>query len=153
MTSVSNYFQHLQINPSNEQLARFESANTDNGINWVTYDKEGYLFWAASTIKILLATNTLGEAWNQVLLFLEGGGFEDTDDLVFRGEVYRYSRENYEKEIDNLVYKPKKGDGIYQCRRCKSTKVDSQAVQLRSGDEPSTIFARCEQCGYRWRDS
>lgn len=39
---------------------------------------------------------------------------------------------------------------MYQCKRCKSRKCIYMEQQVRSADEPSTIFVTCLSCGKRW---
>lgn len=39
---------------------------------------------------------------------------------------------------------------VYVCRRCKSRKCTYEAVQIRSSDEPMTIFVNCLSCGKNW---
>jgi DNA-directed RNA polymerase subunit M/transcription elongation factor TFIIS len=39
---------------------------------------------------------------------------------------------------------------VYVCRRCKSRKCTYEAVQIRSSDEPMTIFVNCLNCGKNW---
>lgn len=39
---------------------------------------------------------------------------------------------------------------VYLCRRCKSRKCTYEAVQIRSSDEPMTIFVNCLNCGKNW---
>jgi DNA-directed RNA polymerase subunit M/transcription elongation factor TFIIS len=39
---------------------------------------------------------------------------------------------------------------VYVCRRCKSRKCTYEAVQIRSSDEPMTIFINCLSCGKNW---
>lgn len=39
---------------------------------------------------------------------------------------------------------------VYICRRCKSRKCTYEAVQIRSSDEPMTIFVNCLNCGKNW---
>lgn len=41
--------------------------------------------------------------------------------------------------------------GISKCRYCPSTELVFALKQLRSGDEPATIFIRCVMCGKQWR--
>ena len=51
------------------------------------------------------------------------------------------------------VVESKKGSGpssFIKCRRCGSGDVDTDAKQLRSADEPMTVFASCNKCGNRW---
>lgn len=38
-----------------------------------------------------------------------------------------------------------------QCKKCKSSAVDTEQKQTRSADEPMTIFCCCRKCGTRFR--
>jgi DNA-directed RNA polymerase subunit M/transcription elongation factor TFIIS len=40
---------------------------------------------------------------------------------------------------------------VVRCRKCRSADVVSTALQIRSADEPMTVFNRCAGCGARWR--
>ena len=42
--------------------------------------------------------------------------------------------------------------GIGRCRFCSSNELVFVAKQLRSGDEPATIFFRCVSCKKNWRE-
>ena len=42
-------------------------------------------------------------------------------------------------------------EGMYTCRKCKGKRTTSQEIQMRSADEPMTIFIRCVDCGNSWR--
>jgi len=46
--------------------------------------------------------------------------------------------------------KAAKAGGFLKCRKCASSDVDTDAKQLRSADEPMTVFASCNGCGSRW---
>jgi DNA-directed RNA polymerase subunit M/transcription elongation factor TFIIS len=39
----------------------------------------------------------------------------------------------------------------FQCGRCKKNECLYQELQLRSADEPMTLFLTCLNCGNRWR--
>ena len=41
----------------------------------------------------------------------------------------------------------------FTCRKCRSNKCTYYLQQVRSSDEPSTIFVTCLGCGYRWKTS
>lgn len=43
-------------------------------------------------------------------------------------------------------------DGAYTCSRCKSRKTVYTSLQIRSADEPATIFVRCLNCSRAWKD-
>jgi transcription elongation factor S-II len=39
----------------------------------------------------------------------------------------------------------------FTCRKCKSKKCSYYAQQVRSSDEPMTLFVSCLDCGARWK--
>jgi transcription elongation factor S-II len=41
----------------------------------------------------------------------------------------------------------------FTCRKCKSKKCTYYMLQLRSSDEPMSIFVTCCECGTRWKTS
>lgn len=41
--------------------------------------------------------------------------------------------------------------GVGKCRYCPSTELVFAMKQLRSGDEPATVFVRCVLCNKQWR--
>ena len=44
-------------------------------------------------------------------------------------------------------------DTIYECEQCGSKKIDIYQKQLRSADEPATVFATCTTCGAKWTEN
>ena len=40
---------------------------------------------------------------------------------------------------------------VFKCRKCFSKKCTYYALQLRSSDEPMTLFITCIDCGSRWK--
>lgn len=40
---------------------------------------------------------------------------------------------------------------LFKCSRCKQNKCTFREIQLRSADEPVTIFVNCLNCGHRWK--
>jgi len=41
-------------------------------------------------------------------------------------------------------------EGVLQCNKCGSKKTFSFSKQTRGGDEGTTVFAQCANCGARW---
>lgn len=61
----------------------------------------------------------------------------------------RYSIEA--SEYDNYIISPHEvQEGVLQCRKCSCRKVFSFSRQVRSGDEPMTVFATCTKCRHQW---
>ncbi len=42
---------------------------------------------------------------------------------------------------------------MFLCNVCKSRRTTYRTAQIRSADEPETIFVTCLDCGKRWRSS
>ena len=38
------------------------------------------------------------------------------------------------------------------CPKCEGSKAYFKQIQIRSADEPSTIFYKCVDCGFEWRE-
>lgn len=53
-----------------------------------------------------------------------------------------------EKELNPKVV-PK--TDRFKCRMCKKSECSFYELQIRSGDEASTLFIQCLVCGYSWR--
>jgi len=105
-----------------------------------------------NTIEWVRSSNSRGEKQRIVDFFVENADLTPKE-LLFRAAYNDNARKNYEEEIDSSVYKAKRSDSVYQCGKCKSNKVDITALQLRSADEPMTIFANCTNCGKEWQES
>jgi DNA-directed RNA polymerase subunit M/transcription elongation factor TFIIS len=55
-----------------------------------------------------------------------------------------------EQEQDNFLIKPFEiEEGVLECK-CGSKRVLSYQKQTRGGDESSTTFANCMECGKKW---
>lgn len=59
-----------------------------------------------------------------------------------------------QQEENEFIIKPfEVEEGILQCKECGSKKTYSYTKQVRSGDEGTSVFATCSQCGFSWRDN
>ena len=56
------------------------------------------------------------------------------------------------EEQDKFIIKPfEVEEGVLECYKCGSNKTYSYTKQTRSGDEATTVFAVCTQCGDKWK--
>ena len=54
-------------------------------------------------------------------------------------------------EQDDFITNPFEiEEGVLQCNKCDSRKTFSYPLQTRSGDEKTSVFACCAQCGAKW---
>ena len=54
----------------------------------------------------------------------------------------------YENAYENKVHAM---TNMFKCGKCKKRECTFTEVQLRSSDEPMTLFIRCINCGNSWR--
>ena len=54
------------------------------------------------------------------------------------------------KDASKFIENIEASTDAYVCRRCKSRKCTYNAIQIRSSDEPMTIFVNCLNCGKNW---
>lgn len=158
-TSIDSIFSQFDLwnnLPNKDQyLAKISFSSDNRGQTWLDIDRTKFLTFVFGFVDYGYTMNgnsNLQAVWDDLIIFLNLP-HNTIEDMEFNSPVMNDARHHYEKEIDTMVYKPKRGEGIYTCRRCKSTNIDTQALQLRSADEPVTVLARCDDCGLGWKDS
>lgn len=63
----------------------------------------------------------------------------------------KYDKILKKKNIEEHKKNNKKTTSAYKCPKCGARKAISEEKQTRRGDEPSTIFIECQECGHEWR--
>jgi DNA-directed RNA polymerase subunit M/transcription elongation factor TFIIS len=84
-----------------------------------------------------------GEILPQDVAFMTHQEFQPTRWEVMLAEKQIRHASKFHQEITAST-------SMYQCKRCKSRKCIYMEQQVRSADEPSTIFVTCLSCGKRW---
>lgn len=56
----------------------------------------------------------------------------------------KLKKDNFEHNIDAST-------DTFKCRKCKQNKCTFYSQQVRSADEPMTLFVTCITCGNRWK--
>ena len=59
--------------------------------------------------------------------------------------------EEEEEEKAEAGEEEEAGEGLLQCFKCKSTRIESYQRQTRSADEAMTMFCMCLSCHHRWK--
>ena len=61
-----------------------------------------------------------------------------------KDDVFESKRSDWNKEHTKVK------EGMYTCYKCKGKRVTTQEIQMRSADEPMTLFITCVDCGNNW---
>ena len=97
-----------------------------------------------------------------ILLIEKGSGsfryFCRTCPYIFTVSQKIKRKETFDdKKVVDLVYGGKEAwkdvsttEAI--CNKCEHNRAYYKEIQIRSADEPTTIFYKCEKCGYEWRE-
>ncbi len=101
--------------------------------------------------------STLFEIVN-LILFL---GFEQTlaflkrvvtpANIIFDSPLMERAKNNYILNLENLKTKVRTAKGTVPCPRCRGTNVQMSERQVRSIDEPTTVYFKCIDCDKTWK--
>jgi DNA-directed RNA polymerase III subunit RPC11 len=77
---------------------------------------------------------------------------------IFKVTATVSNREEFaQKKVDDVIGGEEMWENCPQtsveCPQCHCAKAYFMERQLRSADEPSTIFYRCVKCAHRWHDN
>jgi DNA-directed RNA polymerase subunit M/transcription elongation factor TFIIS len=78
--------------------------------------------------------------------------FEELSEATGHNQVLKdiQREEDKIKELISIV-KSERSKGFLACKSCKSMdSVQIDQKQTRSSDEPMTLFALCDSCGFQW---
>lgn len=67
-------------------------------------------------------------------------------------ERWRFIMEEYMKKTMHIFdEKPEAMTNEFKCGKCKKRECVYKEMQVRSADEPMTVFVTCLNCGNKWR--
>jgi transcription elongation factor S-II len=72
-------------------------------------------------------------------------------DAIFPEKWKQIIDERVKKELNVFDEKPQAMTNQFKCGKCKKRDCIYQELQLRSADEPMTLFITCLNCGNRWK--
>ena len=87
--------------------------------------------------------------YSQVVTYLRD--VSNLSTLTFSSPLFENERQKVQLELDNLQSKIEAEKGLYKCQSCGSQETLSYGRQVRSPDEPMTVFVECLGCNRRWR--
>lgn len=90
--------------------------------------------------------NCSTNALEKVVLYLKN------DQLLWSHPTFDNEKIKIEEENEFMVCPYELSEGALECGQCGSKKIFSKTKQTRSMDEPTTVFARCSECGKKWTE-
>jgi hypothetical protein len=110
----------------------------------------------------LIITPARKDIVREVVGMLRSDGFDYTVDfltdapnpefVMWDQSALNPGRDKVARELIIQQSEDKGVKGVGKCRYCASTELVFATKQLRSGDEPATIFVRCVMCQKQWRE-
>ena len=91
--------------------------------------------------------NFLTADWHKVF----GNVHDIRKKILFENPLLDPAREKLKMDMEIFRGKVDVGVGAIDCRKCGSKETISVEKQLRSCDEPMSIFVTCLQCGNKWQ--
>ena len=71
-------------------------------------------------------------------------------ELGFQGRGFERQRQEQKEEDDFITNPAEVEEGVHECD-CGSKRTLSFTLQTRGGDEATSVWAQCVECGKRWR--
>ncbi len=91
--------------------------------------------------------NFLNAGWEKV--FGSGAGLRKK--IIFENPLLVKAKNKLAMDMEIYRSKVDISKGAIDCKKCGSEETLSIERQIRSADEPASIFSSCIQCGYKWR--
>ena len=92
-----------------------------------------------------LATGKKGKAVKDSFRALQN------EELGFDGPVYKEYAEIRDAQDEYVINPPEVVEGALECPICKGMRVLTYTLQTKSGDESTSVFAKCVNCNHDWR--
>ncbi|MEM4261120.1 MAG: hypothetical protein QXG00_07800 [Candidatus Woesearchaeota archaeon] len=90
-----------------------------------------------------------GETFDSVLKFIQNA--PNREYILWEQEFMNEYKNKIMREVEVQQIEETGVKGIDKCRFCGSDRLVFVTRQIRSGDEPATIFIRCVTCGRSWK--
>jgi hypothetical protein len=121
-------------------------------------DPFGMMYYIDKYIEIYQNLDPTQYIKNDFLLKNLLSGYITPSQIVFgdKTELFPERWEQNRKNIDAVQELKRKNDAvsttdIYQCHKCGQRKCTYTERQIRSSDEPITVFVKCTVCGNAWK--
>ena len=138
--------------------ATYDEAS-ENYIKLITINEKFIELYSNRMYKVYcnLDSNMFGNNYlqNKVSEFMTNGSGIDPNKVGYltSEEIFPGRNDKIKEELKlRMAQKIKtKTSNMFRCPNCKERKTTYYEKQMRSFDEPATVFITCTPCGYQWR--
>lgn len=126
------------------RIQELTSIQTEDNEPFLTMDNSQLIYMAVSLILKLGFLEGKRYLQNQKTTNLNRLQFENPFMTTSRNIFYLRIQNQKSKGTDIV-------EGIFTCPKCHNKKIEYTEQQIRSADEPATIFLHCPECDTHWR--
>ena len=73
-------------------------------------------------------------------------------DPIFKRPIFDWASEKVKRAMEQLEKSQEASENsLYTCFKCGSNKIFSIAKPVRSADEGTSVFNKCQDCHNKWR--
>ena len=72
--------------------------------------------------------------------------------MSYDPQVFPSEWENESKRLTSSIIEECEPNSVERCPKCNKQTINVKTRQLRSNDEPETVFYTCCNCGYKWQE-
>ena len=144
VTARLKIFRNAEQGPllSNEEISKLLSLRRKDGQSLILTGNDSY--------------NTANQIYvykfDPIYKVLSQQVWNDFNDAYRQFPVFELSRRRQKIEIAALKKPIEVAKGITPCKRCGSEETLTRQKQVRSADEPMTLFVRCVHCNSQWTE-
>ncbi len=111
----------------------------------IYYDRLKTVYLNLKTTPSMVKSIVAGEITPSVLAFM-------THQEMHPSQWNHLIELKIKRDESKYVNRVEASTDVYQCRKCKSRKCTHYSAQIRSADEPMTVFISCLDCGQNWKN-
>jgi len=125
------------------QIEQLVSLNLLKGVPLISLENRPFLY------EIIALIQELG--FNATYNYIASQNSVSINDLIFNSPLLTRAHDKVLIDADSIRIKVDAVESVFTCKRCGSKRTIQAERQVRSADEPMTIFVTCVDCGNSWK--
>lgn len=143
---------HADI-PYKIEQSLFEFSATESKTKENHWDTPAFIREYATNARKIIYNLTIGGNRENLLKSIDSGHINPEEIVQMdHRELYPELWSKYFKKVENAPDEVAPDHkGMIKCRKCKSWRTSFYSFQVKSADEPTSLYFTCYDCGNRWR--